>query len=157
MTIETCSKLAASQGFPLFGLEYGYECFAGYSYAYSPSPSTGCNMNCEGNNSEICGGGNAISVYTASSFRFAGCFSDDANSRVLPNLIGNSVGMTVEACAQLARVWGFSMFGLEAGKECWAGNAYEYYPKSSDQCVAACTGQNGQLCGGWGSISVYYV
>ncbi|OLN81142.1 WSC domain-containing protein-like protein 6 [Colletotrichum chlorophyti] len=67
MTVETCIKHCDSKGFRYAGLEYARECFCGNSVADDRKPKKGilggCDMPCSGNNSEICGGWAALSLY----------------------------------------------------------------------------------------------
>ncbi|KAJ3017206.1 UNVERIFIED_CONTAM: hypothetical protein HDU68_011804 [Siphonaria sp. JEL0065] len=156
MTVDCCAKLAKAAGYSLFALEYSEECYGASSYAYDPTPSTKCNMPCKGNADEICGGRDALSVYTFSTFHYSGCFTDWADHpRVLKNLIRQSDSMTIETCAELAADQGFSLFGLEYGRECWADSMYQYYPSPTDTCNTPCKGSKDEICGGAGAIAVY--
>jgi regulation of enolase protein 1 (concanavalin A-like superfamily) len=64
VSVETCEAACGAAGFTYAGLQYASQCFCGDSYG-SYGPSTNCNMACNGNASETCGGGWANSVYTA--------------------------------------------------------------------------------------------
>ncbi|KAJ3003735.1 UNVERIFIED_CONTAM: hypothetical protein HDU68_005531 [Siphonaria sp. JEL0065] len=157
VSVDSCQQKAASLGYPIFGVEYGEECWAGWSYAYTPWASTNCVKPCVGNEWQTCGGGNALSIYSASAYNFFGCFGDNVNNRLLSNLLGKGSWMTVESCAKLASEKGFTLFGVEYGDECWADSVYEYYPSSSDKCWMSCSGNGAQTCGGSDALSVYYL
>jgi len=62
--VESCLAIGTSQGFVWCGLEYGFQCWCAYNYPYGGSiPSSYCNMPCNGNSGELCGGGNTLSLY----------------------------------------------------------------------------------------------
>jgi hypothetical protein len=87
---------------------------------------------------------------------FLGCFID-ASERDLPNRLmvsGESMSISVSACRYRASTQGFLYFGLEAGGECWAGNAFGRYGQaSSGACWKTCA--DGSSCGGDWLLSVY--
>ena len=62
MTVEKCAMHCQSTGANYFGLEYARECYCGSSLQPAVR-SNGCDTPCSGNANEICGGGNALSVY----------------------------------------------------------------------------------------------
>jgi regulation of enolase protein 1 (concanavalin A-like superfamily) len=64
VTVPTCEAACGAAGFTYAGLQDSNQCFCGDSYG-SYGTATNCNMACNGNGSEICGGGWANSVYTA--------------------------------------------------------------------------------------------
>jgi len=63
MTVQTCLGFCAGSAFA--GLEYTRECWcAPYLSALSTKlPDSQCNLPCEGNSSQICGGALRLSVY----------------------------------------------------------------------------------------------
>jgi hypothetical protein len=62
MTIEACLSLCNQQGYTYAGVQYGRQCFCGNSYGRY-GQSMACNMPCEGNPKQNCGGGWANAVY----------------------------------------------------------------------------------------------
>lgn len=63
MTIEMCSVIC--NGWALFGVEYGRECFCGNSVTGSNTAAADdCNFPCAGNSKETCGAGNRLNVYS---------------------------------------------------------------------------------------------
>ncbi|WVF71809.1 hypothetical protein IAT40_006617 [Kwoniella sp. CBS 6097] len=67
MTLEKCTSFCSSKGFAFAGLEYATECYCGNSLANSATLSafsTQCNMPCCGASGQICGGPNAITLYS---------------------------------------------------------------------------------------------
>ena len=67
MTVEMCIGLCGGKGYSIAGLEYGSQCFCGNSVPARAMPIPGsvgaCTERCKGNSSEICGNGNALSLY----------------------------------------------------------------------------------------------
>ncbi|KIW03592.1 uncharacterized protein PV09_05346 [Verruconis gallopava] len=65
MTVEKCVDWCA--GYQYAGLEYASQCFCGNSIAADRLPQDGilgnCQMKCNGDNGEYCGGPNALSLY----------------------------------------------------------------------------------------------
>jgi hypothetical protein len=67
MTLETCVSFCSSQGFSLAGLEYSQECRCDSALQGGASLSLvsgQCVMPCGGNANEICGGPNAITLFS---------------------------------------------------------------------------------------------
>jgi len=63
MTVEKCIGLAITRGFKYVGLQAYSFCFGGNDISEYKDVSTGCNLPCSGNNSQICGGGCINSIY----------------------------------------------------------------------------------------------
>ncbi|KAG4028447.1 hypothetical protein MFRU_021g00380 [Monilinia fructicola] len=67
MTNEACQTACSSTGFSYAGTEYGGECWCGNSIVNGNGPAadgnTGCNMACNGNQAETCGGPNRLTLY----------------------------------------------------------------------------------------------
>ncbi|PPR01863.1 hypothetical protein CVT24_001344, partial [Panaeolus cyanescens] len=68
MTIESCLDFCASGGFTFAGVEFARECFCDNVIESPgvPISSSSCNMACTGNSAEICGGPDAINVFSHS-------------------------------------------------------------------------------------------
>lgn len=66
MTIEACANFCTARGAQLAGLEHAFECYCGDSLPTRANlgSATACQMNCVGNVTEICGGANALSVWS---------------------------------------------------------------------------------------------
>jgi hypothetical protein len=62
MTLEACVAFCQQRGFPYAGTQYASWCFCGNSYGRSGA-ATNCDMRCGGNQSQVCGGGYANSVF----------------------------------------------------------------------------------------------
>ncbi|KAI1502236.1 WSC domain-containing protein [Biscogniauxia marginata] len=68
MTTETCLNSCLAGGFPFAGTEYGGECYCGVVIGNGTelaSDATTCNMPCNGNSNQTCGGPSRLSLYLA--------------------------------------------------------------------------------------------
>ncbi|KAJ7513073.1 galactose oxidase [Mycena galericulata] len=65
VTLESCTAACFSAGMPLAGAEFADQCFCGTAIGNggAPQAASACNMACQGNISEFCGGPNALTVY----------------------------------------------------------------------------------------------
>lgn len=61
-----CAAYCSTAGYSMAGTEYGGQCFCGNELVGSSAlDASRCDMPCEGDAKETCGGGLALSVYTA--------------------------------------------------------------------------------------------
>ncbi|ODO08369.1 hypothetical protein L198_00094 [Cryptococcus wingfieldii CBS 7118] len=65
MTVDACVGFCSDEGLSLAGVEYGEECYCSSALTSSPLLSTECNMACAGDDSQNCGGADAIELYLA--------------------------------------------------------------------------------------------
>ncbi|KAL0938531.1 WSC domain-containing protein-like protein 3 [Colletotrichum truncatum] len=65
MTTEVCAAFCKQGNWQFMGVEYSRECFCGSSTNSGsvPAPLQECNMKCQGNQSEFCGGNNRLGLY----------------------------------------------------------------------------------------------
>ncbi|KAI1374021.1 hypothetical protein F4677DRAFT_461856 [Hypoxylon crocopeplum] len=166
MTVEVCCDAAA--GFKYAAVEYGKECYYGnYLASTASKQSSGCNMQCAGSPSELCGGGNRVNLYLNSaysqpatekpsvgSFSSMGCYTDSSSARGLTAGSSKSSSMTVEQCVQLAA--GHKYAAIEYGTECYWGDTLSSTSKQANgQCTIACGGDSKELCGDGNRMNVY--
>lgn len=65
MSNEKCVKHCSAAGYALAGTEYGGQCYCGNELVGSQKlDDSTCNVACEGDKSDVCGGGWALSVYS---------------------------------------------------------------------------------------------
>ncbi|KAI9833274.1 MAG: hypothetical protein M1826_000187 [Phylliscum demangeonii] len=68
LTVALCTSACQAANYALAGVEYAGECFCGNSFANGGAPApdglSGCNMVCNGNSTEYCGGPNRLDVYS---------------------------------------------------------------------------------------------
>jgi hypothetical protein len=87
LTVALCTQACQAGGYILAGVEYSGECYCGNSISNGGGPApdglTGCNMVCNGNSSEYCGGPNRLDVYgygkqstIAPPWSSLGCYTD---------------------------------------------------------------------------------
>ncbi|KAH8991415.1 WSC domain-containing protein [Lactarius hatsudake] len=65
VTVESCVSACKSQSFTIAGLEYARECWCGNEVRIPGVPISqgACNQACIGDNTEVCGGPNALQLY----------------------------------------------------------------------------------------------
>lgn len=65
MTIDGCGNYCLNSGFEWFGLEYTAECYCGDALNVNSTnvAAAECAMPCSGDNAEVCGGPDRLSVY----------------------------------------------------------------------------------------------
>jgi hypothetical protein len=168
MTVEACSSFCTSNGYAYFGVQYTSQCFCGQSYgAYGQASASDCNMACNGNGNETCGGTWRNSVYatgvaapappptSGSGPSSIGCFVD-SDSRDLSGPSTASGNMSVETCNSFCANSGYPYFGVQYGSLCFCGQSYGAYgPADASDCNMACGGNGGETCGGTWRNNVY--
>lgn len=126
-SIQSCIDIAKSSGYSSAGLEYGGECWAGWSLSQASVliATSSCSMSC-GTPAQSCGGPDAIDYYhfagiltnepiTVLSYKtwnFVSCQQEAISGRALAHRLSTS-SATVEACLDAATLAGFTMAGLE--------------------------------------------
>lgn len=129
-----------------------------------------CATSCEGDDAEVCGDNQKLSVYATYNLTGAvfdradvgknwvevGCVNDGIGNHSLTGAAYACLGMTVEMCMNFCDVMGFPVAGLEYGGECYCGNAFENGGgECSGGCSTPCIGDETQLCGGDWKMNVY--
>lgn len=136
--MEACTAICAANGNSLAGVEYGQECYCGacrYGLQHciwielikdradnviangqglAPDGDTWCNMPCQGDNSEICGGSLRVDIYTTTpAWVPMGCYYDKPWARTLA--VGGTYdgSLTVEKCLATCGAAGYQYAGLE--------------------------------------------
>ncbi|KIV92643.1 hypothetical protein PV10_03916 [Exophiala mesophila] len=180
MSTSICGAYCQSKGFSVFGTEYGRECFCGSAISSASAPQSECPMVCAGARTEYCGGPNRLSVWTITSTpsstssavsspsstptgpsidgaSYLGCWSDAGGSRTLSGSYTTDSKMTLELCARTAQSANYKYFGLEYAGECFAGNSIRESASqlSSSGCNMKCKGNDTQICGGPGALSLF--
>ncbi|THX48801.1 WSC-domain-containing protein [Aureobasidium pullulans] len=66
MTIEMCGDFCIAKGASFFGVSYAAECYCGSKIAATSKLTldSKCSMTCKGSNSQYCGAGNLITLYS---------------------------------------------------------------------------------------------
>ncbi|GIZ48665.1 hypothetical protein CKM354_001171600 [Cercospora kikuchii] len=174
MTNELCQKTC--QGYQYFATEYANECFCGRTLHTDSRPATDnrCNMKCAGDNSQICGGPDGLTLYTllnsdssspsspivvpsSNGYIAQGCFSEKSQGRALPEMFLTS-NMTIPACAAEAKRQNSTWFGLEYADECFHGKTFDSTtspPLNQTKCDMTCPGNSTTWCGGAAALQMY--
>ncbi|KAL2271185.1 hypothetical protein VTJ83DRAFT_556 [Remersonia thermophila] len=185
MTVAKCTEACHAANYILAGVEYGGECFCGNTISNGGAPaSSGCNILCNGNSSEYCGGPGRLNVYnfegqfeqpTSTSgptdptstpaapsqpeevgdYAWYGCYTEATGMRALSAATFASDEMTLEACAAFCSA--FTYFGTEYSRECYCGNSFNagsVLAPASD-CSMVCSGNSANYCGAGNRLSVY--
>ncbi|GAC95998.1 hypothetical protein PHSY_003576 [Pseudozyma hubeiensis SY62] len=132
-TVQACRSACTSAGYSIAGLEYYGECWCGNALAGGSSiqPDTDCNLPCNADSSQICGGSNRLSVYSdaaqvamvsqpaqVGSWNSLGCYVDSTANRVINDKVPQLGSKTsITSCSQACA--GYNFFGVEYGQECY--------------------------------------
>ena len=170
MTIGKCLGICESKGFFYAAVEYGGECHCGNGFSNGASldnASQQCNMGCNGKKSTLCGGPDALQLYTNPSldpslrghngFSYSGCIME-VPGRALNATSLVADDMTVDKCVGFCQSGGYKMAGLEFGSECYCGNSLAGGASTSSmsyECKRPCSGDSTQICGGPDAINLY--
>ena len=84
---------------------------------------------------------------------FVGCFKDTSDFDLKGHL-ERSAQNSPQRCISVCQAKGFAYAGVQYGESCLCGNSYGKYG-AANNCNMACTGDRGQVCGGYGANSVY--
>lgn len=180
MTLEQCAQQCSS--YQYMGLEYSSQCFCSNSLQNSTAIASqyDCNYVCSGNDSEVCGGSNRLSLYNNTNVTSApsnsppsnsggaiqgsyvyptgykGCYTD-SGSRSLSLFAYSNINSTVEMCSAACTASGFQIAGMEYGQECWCGSelASNAMNVTDSDCNMPCPGNSTEICGSGNRLSVY--
>ncbi|UPX16920.1 uncharacterized protein EKO05_0007301 [Ascochyta rabiei] len=188
MTNEKCRNACRAQSYVLAGTEYSGECFCGNALVFGGAPAVDgealCNMPCNGNQTEMCGGPNRLSLFRfylgnepppsstpgASSsvapiatglpdgFEYKGCYVDGPGYRVMQNQQPDDPLMTIASCSNICAKLGYDVAGLEYHTQCFCDTQLRMNASlASDdaQCNTDCGGDATQKCGGGDRLSVW--
>ncbi|KAK6068607.1 WSC domain-containing protein [Seiridium cupressi] len=186
MTNELCTAACSTAGYSLAGTEYSGECYCGDVYSNGGAQvSNGCNMVCNGNTSEVCGGSNRLSVWsligsgsiptstiTASvpaptgtgsaaalpePWSYKGCYTEGSNGRAFLNQQPDSQTLTIESCVEACVGLGYGVAGMEYASQCFCDNFLRNGAElvADTDCNMACSGDASEDCGAGNRLSVY--
>lgn len=174
MTISMCASFCSK--YALFGLEYGGECYCGNQLASGSNlaPSADCAMACNGNNTQLCGGPNRLTVFnntayqpvqvvpSVGAYQSQGCYyepyANGGSGRALSGASYSSGNnMTVENCVNYCTGKNYAVAGLEYSGECYCGNALAAGATAAPagDCKMTCSGNGLQYCGAGGRLNIY--
>jgi hypothetical protein len=166
LTPQLCQQHCSSLQLPLSGLEYGSECYCGMALSGNATlGSASCTVPCAGDNTKLCGGLGALSVYNWTSWApepqltgwaDLGCWKEGEGERALQGASRVFRNMTAGACVEWCGSNGWKVAGAEYGTECYCGNtmATTAVKVNEKDCGMLCAGGGG-ICGGLSRLSVY--
>lgn len=107
MTVPICLAYCQSNSYSFAGLEYTRECYCAnmLSALANKLPDSSCDLVCQGNDTQICGGNLKLTVYQANSGK------GNAASVLRPNLIGVDKGRGISGMGSLLAL-GVAVAGL---------------------------------------------
>ena len=150
MTVELCTAACLAGGFTLSGVEYSGECYCDDSLHNGGGPATDgnalCDMACNGNAAETCGGPNRLDMYSYTA----------SSSGTTTSASGTGTGTSNPTTTTSS---GTGPTGLPTGwayKGCWVDQAYGRILANSEpddstltveSCVATCSGLGYSIAG----------
>ncbi|OIW33464.1 WSC-domain-containing protein [Coniochaeta ligniaria NRRL 30616] len=171
MTVEWCMAECKSNGFRYAGLEYYGDCYCGSAVNGPSVDESQCTYRCTGNQSEVCGGSNIISIYqdttftpidetTVADYAPLGCYFDNADDGRALSYPQDSVygaNLTTEVCLAQCKEGGYPFAGTEYGGECWCGQVLgnNTYQVPDSDCNMPCQGNSTETCGGPSRLTLY--
>ncbi|CAA7271218.1 unnamed protein product [Cyclocybe aegerita] len=162
----------APTGFNFAGTEFTSECYCDFNIQGTATQvdDEECSFACAGDPTLNCGGFGRVSVYTnggapptnkeqVGTWVFSGCHTDavGGNGRTLLERFDIPEGTSIESCTAQCEATGYSITGLEFGRECWCGNEFlvEDTEAPLGECSMTCIGDHTELCGAGSRLSVY--
>eukprot|EP01059_Diplonema_ambulator_P016847 TRINITY_DN28820_c0_g1_i1.p1 TRINITY_DN28820_c0_g1~~TRINITY_DN28820_c0_g1_i1.p1 ORF type:complete len:2516 (+),score=639.61 TRINITY_DN28820_c0_g1_i1:711-7550(+) len=165
LTIDQCQAACAYTNIQYVILKNGDSCYCtGSFFASEWDQESVCDIDCNGDPSNKCGGVDAYTAYTfiglvdpPSVIDYWGCFNDDAMSRTFEFYAGSSTTLnSVERCATICKHNNYTFLGLQNGEDCYCGNSTGSAQLTADTvCNMPCTGNSSEKCGGSLANSVY--
>lgn len=173
VSLDTCFSFCSKLNYPLFGMEYGRECYCGYSpkTQATVAPDGDCRMPCAGNSSQKCGAGNRISIWNNTLYtptvnlealntppKYLGCYTEGKGARALGGAKTTNKKMTLSVCSNFCSSKGYPYLGLENGEDCYCskkGPSNGSVEAPASQCNVACKGNKSQKCGASKRLNVY--
>ena len=179
-TPAECASRCSAQNYRYSGTEYSHECYCDNYIRNSAAPAsdpTTCNTKCSGDSSQICGGGNRITILqdtqwqqtffvrqSYSTWNLVSCYVDKVSPRTLPqsySVVGGSSNETIANCLDACTAGGAMYCGAEYSSECYGSTTA---PDSSlaltgdpltQGCTMPCSGNSTESCGGSARVLVY--
>ncbi|KAL8837213.1 MAG: hypothetical protein Q9176_005844 [Flavoplaca citrina] len=184
MDLSTCHSYCTQNNYALSGLQNGDTCFCGnglqsFSALQKESGAakdSKCNTPCAGNQTEICGAEQYLSVWNATEalkipptmvkqvgyYPLKGCFNATVNgTKTSPLLAATATALPtsldVESCVGFCSTNGYAVAGMEDGKKCACEQrlATAAEELALGECNVVCPGNKREFCGAEGKALVY--
>ncbi len=167
MTPDTCRVSCGYKGYAYAGLAGGRNCYCSATSTMGTKlGDVSCSTKCSGDNTQMCGATNIISVFTTKGAvaakpgqpaNYRGCFQNSGSPNVMPNWSLGSANMSPALCQQNCKTLGYQFAALEGGNICRCGTAIPPSLYSDAACSSPCTGMSSTTCGGYHADAVYDV
>ncbi|KAG8669333.1 hypothetical protein FPOAC1_008725 [Fusarium poae] len=174
VSLDTCFAFCNKLNYPLFGMEYGRECYCGYAPKTQATIAQDgdCKMPCAGDSTQKCGAGNRVSIWNNTMYtptvstegvnsppKYLGCYTEGIEARALGDAqMTDKNKMTVEICAAFCSSKGYPYLGVQKGQDCYCskkGPSNGSVEAPASQCGMACKGDKTQKCGATKRLNVY--
>ncbi|KAG7428355.1 Glucan 1,3-beta-glucosidase [Fusarium oxysporum f. sp. raphani] len=165
MSIVACQSYCLSYSWYVFGLQNGDSCLCDSRLRMDSRlvDDSKCNIHCNGNTTNLCGGSDAVQVFSDESLlrvehTSLGCFIQNDSKHVLDGETIDEKDMSVEKCASICTINKKSdFFSLSEGSICTCGQKVATWAKKTDagECNVKCIDQMGDTCGGKGRAEVH--
>jgi hypothetical protein len=187
MTNAKCQDACRKTGYTLAGTEYSGECYCDNQLRNGGGPAPDgeaqCNMLCNGDQTDICGGSNRLTLFkyykgggdpTAPSssvssappvatglpkgFEYKGCYVDGPGFRIMNFQQPDDQSMTLGSCAGKCAAAGYEIAGMEYSAQCFCDNLVRMggqLATSDSDCNMPCAGSADQICGGPARLSIW--
>jgi WSC domain len=172
---DSCQAYCASVGYNYAGTEYGGECYCANTVNpdATQEPDTDCNMACQGQPTQPCGGPGRINLFWngvsaaeptlavapgIGNYEYTGCFTDSVYARAL-SVRQNIADLTPAKCMTACASNGYKFAGVEYSSECYCGNEIDnlqgFASDGEAQCNMPCSGDSSLKCGGPARVNIY--
>jgi len=156
-TNELCRRTCRTKGYSIAGLTNGNTCGCANdtSLLGAQTAISACNVACNGNANQTCGGGFSalVSVFDTTGAGaqvpsgypsdYVGCYADSSSSHVLSGATVTINSMSSTYCKSYCNSYGYGVSGTENGNVCYCGAALPtplgLFPDS--QCSTPCAGE----------------
>ncbi|OAF57262.1 hypothetical protein VC83_04669 [Pseudogymnoascus destructans] len=170
MTITLCLTACQAAGYRIAGLEYASQCYCGNAFAnggaLAPDGNAQCNMPCDGNPAETCGGPDRLNVFfhsgssgdSGTGWSYKGCWVDNKQGRIMNGPQADLTTMTIESCIATCVAAGYAIAGLQYSSQCFCDNELRNAATLAavdSMCSTPCAGSTVEICGGGNLDSVY--
>ncbi|KAF9779950.1 hypothetical protein IL306_000936 [Fusarium sp. DS 682] len=173
VSLNTCYSFCSKLNYPLFGMEYGRECYCGYSpkTQATVAPDGDCRMPCASDSTQKCGASNRISIWNNTLYaptvkleslnsppKYLGCYTEGKEGRALGDAKTTNKKMTLEVCSAYCSGKGYPYLGLQNGQDCYCskkGPSNGSVEARASQCNVTCKGNKSQKCGASNRLNVY--
>ncbi|OQN97693.1 hypothetical protein B0A48_16013 [Cryoendolithus antarcticus] len=156
LTPATCQAYCQTNGYPYSGMEYGRECHCGFSFENgggpAPDGNAGCSFVCEGDNTELCGGSNRLSMFEY--VNTDGTVSSKAPTTGTGSGSGTGTGTTTPAAgpsqvpSNLPSGWSFqSCYNDNPGNRILSKQQPNSDTMEIESCISACSGAGYSIAG----------